>query len=121
DQIRHQVIAQLLESAAEEMDIALVKTSFSPGIKERADCSTAMFTPSGEMIAQAAHAPIHLGALNSLVAEIRRRHGADAFRPGDVFMTNDPYTGGGSHLNDIALMAPVFHAGTLVAMVSNIA
>jgi N-methylhydantoinase B len=98
-----------------------VKTAFSPGIKERADCSTAIFTPDGEMIAQAAHAPIHLGALASLVAEIRRRHGAGAFRPGDIYMTNDPYTGGGSHLNDLVLVAPVFHGTTLAAVVGNIA
>ena len=121
DQIRIQVIGKLLDSAAEEMDVALVKTAFSPGIKERADCSTAVFTAGGEMIAQAAHAPIHLGALASLVGEIRARHGPGAFRPGDVYMTNDPYTGGGSHLNDLVLMAPVFAGRRLVAIVGNIA
>ncbi len=121
DQIRTQVIARMLDSAAEEMDVALVKTAFSPGIKERTDCSTAVFTPGGEMIAQAAHAPIHLGALSALVAEIRRRHGRQAFRPGDIYMTNDPYTGGGSHLNDLVLVAPVFHVRRLVAVVGNIA
>ena len=78
DQIRMQVIGKLLDSAADEMDVALVKTAFSPGIKERADCSTAIFTPGGEMIAQAAHAPIHLGALASLVDEIQSCHGRSA-------------------------------------------
>ncbi len=121
DQIRTQVIARMLDSAAEEMDVALVKTAFSPGIKERTDCSTAVFTPGGEMIAQAAHAPIHLGALSALVEEIRRRHGRQAFRAGDIYMTNDPYTGGGSHLNDLVLVAPVFHGRRLVAVVGNIA
>ena len=121
DQIRTQVIGKLLDSAAEEMDVVLVKTAFSPGIKERADCSTAIFTAGGEMIAQAEHAPIHLGALASLVAEIRARHGKEAFRPGDVYMTNDPYTGGGSHLNDLVLVAPVFAGRKLVAVVGNIA
>ena len=121
DQIRMQVIGKLLDSAADEMDVALVKTAFSPGIKERADCSTAIFTPGGEMIAQAAHAPIHLGALASLVDEIQTRHGRNAFRPGDIYMTNDPYTGGGSHLNDLVMMAPVFAGRRLVAVVGNIA
>lgn len=121
DRIRTQVIGKLLDSAAEEMDVVLVKTAFSPGIKERADCSTAIFTGDGEMIAQAEHAPIHLGALASLVAEIRRRHGTEAFRPGDIYMTNDPYTGGGSHLNDLVLVAPVFAGPRLVAVVGNIA
>lgn len=121
DRIRTQVIAKMLDSAAEEMDVALVKTAFSPGIKERADCSTAIFTPAGEMIAQEAHAPIHLGALSSLVHEIQARHGTDAFRDGDIFMTNDPYTGGGSHLNDLVLVAPVFAGRRLVAVVGNIA
>lgn len=121
DQIRTQVIGKLLDSAAEEMDVVLVKTAFSPGIKERADCSTAIFTADGEMIAQAEHAPIHLGALASLVAEIRARHGQAAFRPGDIYMTNDPYTGGGSHLNDLVLVAPVFAGRRLVAVIGNIA
>lgn len=121
DQIRTQVIARMLDSAADEMDVALVKTAFSPGIKERTDCSTAVFTPNGEMIAQAAHAPIHLGALSALVAEIRRRRGREAFGPGDIYMTNDPYTGGGSHLNDLVLIAPVFHGRSLAAVVGNIA
>lgn len=121
DQIRTQVIGKLLDSAAEEMDVVLVKTAFSPGIKERADCSTAVFTAGGEMIAQAEHAPIHLGALASLVAEIRGRHGPGALAPGDIYMTNDPYTGGGSHLNDLVLIAPVFAGRKLVAVVGNIA
>src|SRR5439155_763154 len=80
----------------------LIHSALSPNIRERRDCSAALFDPDGEMIAQAAHIPVHLGALAESVAAVR----ALAPRPGDVFILNDPYTGG-SHLPDLTVIGAI--------------
>jgi N-methylhydantoinase B len=82
------------------MGAVLVRSAFSANIKERRDCSTALFAADGRMIAQAEHIPVHLGAMPEAVAAVRRR-GPD---PGDVFVVNDPFTGG-THLPDITLVS----------------
>jgi N-methylhydantoinase B len=98
--IELQVIGSALRSVAEEMGAALVRSAFSANIKERRDCSTALFDDRGRMIAQAEHIPVHLGALPDAVAAVRAHDPA----PDDVFILNDPYAGG-THLPDITLVS----------------
>ncbi|MEI2619096.1 MAG: hydantoinase B/oxoprolinase family protein [Thermomicrobiales bacterium] len=121
DPIRAEVVARHLLASAEEMGATLMRTAFSPNIKERADCSTAIFDAAGQVVALAQRVPIHLGSMVGAVDEIRSRFGADDIRPGDMFVANDPYNGGGSHLPDINVIAPVFCDGRIVAFVANIA
>jgi len=104
DIIEVEVFNKLFSSIAEEMSIILGRSSFSSNIKERRDFSCAIFNSRGDLVAQAAHIPVHLGAmpmtLSSVLAEM-------TLRPGDMVITNDPYKGG-SHLPDITLIEPVF-------------
>ncbi|MFQ5381361.1 MAG: hydantoinase B/oxoprolinase family protein, partial [Dehalococcoidia bacterium] len=105
----------LLASVADEMGITLGLTAHSPNIRERRDYSCAVFDAAGDMVAQAAHIPVHLGAMPEAVRAV----GALApWAPGDVAIVNDPYLGG-THLPDISLVAPVFWEGEVVAFVSN--
>ena len=98
--IELQVLGSSLRSIAEEMGAILIRSAFSANIKERRDCSTALFDESGRMIAQAEHIPVHLGALPDAVAAVREHEPA----PDDVFILNDPYAGG-THLPDITLVS----------------
>ncbi len=105
DPIRLEVFKNLFASVADEMGIVLRKASYSPNIKERRDFSCAVFDAQGNMIAQAAHIPVHLGSMPlSVLAAIQN---FDRLRPGDVILLNDPYHGG-THLPDITLVSPVF-------------
>ena len=121
DPIRAEVIARFLLATAEEMGATLTRTAFSPNIKERADCSTAVFDAQGEVIALAQRVPIHLGSMVGAVDEILKRFGRDGIAPGDMFVANDPYNGGGTHLPDITIIAPVFVGRRIAAFVANIA
>ncbi len=121
DPIRAEVVARHLLASAEEMGATLMRTAFSPNIKERADCSTAIFDAAGQVVALAQRVPIHLGSMVGAVDEIRARFKLEDIRPGDMFVANDPYNGGGSHLPDINVIAPVFCEGRIVAYVANIA
>ncbi len=98
------LFAKLFAAVAEEMGIVLHKSAFSPNIKERRDFSCAVFTVRGELLAQAAHIPVHLGALPATMAHLLPRH---ALEPGDVLLLNDPYRGG-THLPDLTLVGPVY-------------
>ena len=104
DPIRLEVFKHLFSSVAEEMGMVLRRTAYSPNIKERRDYSCALFNEQGQMIAQAAHIPVHLGSMPLSVQEGVR--GFD-FSPGDVVILNDPYHGG-THLPDITLINPIF-------------
>src|SRR5437899_8975062 len=86
------------------MGLVLVHSAVSANIRERRGCSAAVFDAAAEMIAQAAHIPVHLGAMHESVAAVRAL--VPAPRPGDVFILNDPYTGG-SHLPDITLIGAI--------------
>src|SRR5687767_10123196 len=121
DPIKAEVMARYLVATAEEMAATLMRTAFSPNIKERADCSTAIFDRSGQITALAHRIPMHLGSMVGAVDEIRKRFREQDIRPGDTFMANDPYNGGGTHLPDINIVAPVFFAGKIVAFIANIA
>ena len=121
DRITLEVIGAALLTVAEEMGAALIRASYSTNIKERRDCSTAIFDARGRVIAQAEHIPMHLGSLLGTVEEILRRYPARELHPGDMFIVNDPYAGGGTHLPDINLVAPVFAEDALWGFVANIA
>jgi N-methylhydantoinase B len=121
DRITLEVIGATLLSIAEEMGEALIKASYSSNIKERQDCSTAIFNMRGEVIAQAEHIPMHLGSLIMIVGEILVRYPTDRLRDGDVFIGNDPYTGGSTHLPDITVASSVFYEGVPIGFVANIA
>jgi N-methylhydantoinase B len=95
-----QVLGSALRSIAEEMGAVLIRSAFSANIKERRDCSTALFDERGGMVVQAEHIPVHLGALPDAVAAVREREPG----PNDVFILNDPYAGG-THLPDITLVS----------------
>jgi N-methylhydantoinase B len=121
DPIKAEVVARHLLATSEEMGAALLRTAFSPNIKERADCSTAVFDAQGQVVALAQRVPVHLGSMVGIVETLRQRYDLDALLPGDMFAANDPYHGGGSHLPDISVLAPVFFDGKIVAYVANIA
>ena len=95
-----QVIGSALRSVAEEMGAVLIRSAFSANIKERRDCSAALFDDDGRMVAQAEHIPVHLGAMPEAVAAVR------AHEPelGEVWFLNDPYAGG-THLPDVTLVS----------------
>ncbi len=121
DPITTEIIARHVIATAEEMGVVLMRTAFSPNIKERHDCSTAIFDAKGNVVAQAEHVPIHLGSMIGAIASIQQRFPQQEIQPGDMFVANDPYNGGGSHLPDLNVIAPVFHDGRIVAYVANIA
>jgi N-methylhydantoinase B len=117
DVIALEVVRTRLARIARDMGIVLRNTSFSPNIKERLDCSAAVFTPGGEMLAQAEHIPVHLGSMPASVEAVIDVFGTDP-HPGVQFAVNDPFAGG-THLNDLTLLQPVHVGSTLVAWVAN--
>ena len=108
DPIRLEVFKHLFAAAAEEMGVVLRRASYSPNIKERRDFSCALFDAQGQMIAQAAHIPVHLGAMPlSVAAAIKQFAGRDqGLQPGDAILLNDPFLGG-THLPDSSLFQSV--------------
>ncbi|MDP3775070.1 MAG: hydantoinase B/oxoprolinase family protein [Gemmatimonadales bacterium] len=105
--VEREVMAQLFAAIPEEMGAVLVRSARSPNVRERRDSSAALFTASGELIAQAAHIPVHLGAMPDAVAAVM----AKGPRAGDGWVLNDPYTGG-THLPDITVIEAVGRTGS---------
>src|ERR1700761_6895928 len=103
-----QVMIGGLRAATEEMGATLIRSAYSANIKERHDCSTALFDATGELVMQAEHIPVHLGSMPDAVAAVL---GQD-HEPEVEWILNDPYRGG-THLPDIPLVSPVFVAGEL--------
>jgi N-methylhydantoinase B/oxoprolinase/acetone carboxylase alpha subunit len=116
------ILVSRLAGVADEMSNVLRRAAFSPNIKERADCSAAIFTPSGELLAQAENIPIHLGSMPaSVAAAIARFDPAacdDPVEAGEQIVLNDPYAGG-THLNDITVVAPCVGERGLIGWVAN--
>lgn len=112
-----QVLIARLTGIAEEMGAVLRRAAFSPNIKERADCSAALFTPEGELLVQAEHIPVHLGSMPASVRAAIELTGGSA-APGEQILLNDPFAGG-THLNDLTLVAPCFAGERLVGWVAN--
>jgi N-methylhydantoinase B/oxoprolinase/acetone carboxylase alpha subunit len=111
-----QVLISQLTGIAEETGAVLRRAAYSPNIKERADCSAALFTAAGELLVQAEHIPVHLG---SMPASVRAAIDASyELAADDQIVLNDPFAGG-THLNDVTLVAPCFADGELVGWVAN--
>lgn len=117
DAVTLEVARNRFAAVAEEMGVVLRRTAYSPNIKERADCSAAIFVPSGEMLAQAEHIPVHLGSMPASVAAVLDLLGGEV-APGVQFAVNDPFHGG-THLNDLTLVRPVYLGRTLVGWAAN--
>jgi len=114
DPVEVQITAGALASACEEMGAVLIRSAHSANIKERRDCSAAIFGPDGEMVMQAEHIPVHLG---SMPASVRAVAGKPHL-PGVSWFLNDPYAGG-THLPDITVVTPAFADGKLIGFAAN--
>src|SRR4051812_31678194 len=116
-----EIIAAAFEAATHEMAASLVRTAFSPNIKERADCSTAICDARGRALSLMTNAPAHLGSTLRMVTAILKRFPLETLNPGDAFLANDPYIVGVTHLNDCTVATPIFHDGRLVAFTAAVA
>jgi N-methylhydantoinase B len=120
DPIEMEVFTNRLLSITEDMNNTLVRSSFSTNIKERKDCSVALFEARGRLVAQGTQIPLHLGSLNGAMEALLRQYPASQIREGDAFVCNDPYLAGGSHLPDINVLTPAFYKGQLVFFAANV-
>jgi len=114
DPVTLQVLVGALRAACDEMGAVLVRSAFSANIKERRDCSTALFDRGGELVMQAEHIPVHLGSMPEAVRAVLDSEQS----PGDLWILNDPYRGG-THLPDITLISPVFAEGGLLGFAAS--
>jgi N-methylhydantoinase B len=114
DPIELQVVTGALRAACEEMGVVLIRSAHSSNIKERRDASTALFDADGQMVMQAEHIPVHLGAMPAAVAAVLGEEHA----PGVSWILNDPFAGG-THLPDITVITPVFAAGRLIGFAAS--
>ncbi len=118
DSITLEVVRNACEAVAEEMNATLVRTSYSPNIKDRRDCSCALFDAGAEMVSQAENIPVHLGAMPYSVAAAVEAFPPETLEPGDAILLNDPFHGG-AHLPDLTLVSPIFVDGDLAAFAAN--
>ncbi len=114
DPIALQVLIGGLRAACDEMGATLIRSAYSANIKERHDCSTALFDARGELVMQAEHIPVHLGSMPDAVAAVL----GEEQRPGRAWILNDPYRGG-THLPDVTLISPVFVADELLGFAAS--
>ena len=115
DPIALSIFVSRIEAICEEMGVALRRSAFSPNIKDRLDFSCAVFDPAGQLCAQAAHIPVHLGSMAYAMADLVA---CQRWQPGDMVIVNDPFLGG-THLPDVTVIAPLFVGDTLCAFVAN--
>lgn len=106
DPIRLEIFKNLYQFIAEQMGIVLQNTATSVNIKERLDFSCAIFDSSGLLVANAPHIPVHLGSMSESVRSLINDKG-DTLKPGNVYLSNNPYNGG-THLPDVTAITPVF-------------
>jgi N-methylhydantoinase B len=121
DTVTLSVIQSALVAAADEMFAVLKKTAMSPIIYEVLDAGTGITDPHGNLVSSGAGIPTFVGVLDKAVQKIVELHGLDTVRAGDLFVTNDPYYGGVTHLNDVVIAMPVFALGKCVAWTASIA
>ena len=114
-----EIIANSMTSIAEQMGVILSKTGYSTNIKERKDLSVAIFSAEGKLLSLAQHIPLHFSSLSGAVEVLTRKFAPEDIHNGDIFIANDPYSGGGSHLPDIVLLKPVFYEDRLIAFMVN--
>ncbi len=117
DPVSFEIFKNSLISIAEEMGVVLRRSSFSPNIKERRDFSCALFTATGQLVAQAEHIPVHLGAMPYSVQAVLKEF-EDDLSEGDDMILNDPYRGG-THLPDITMVSPIFFKERIVGFAAN--
>ena len=110
-----------LSSICDEMFLAIMKSAYSTNIKERHDHSAAIFDSKGRVVVQGESLPLHLASMLGLVEVVLDHFDSVYIKPGDMFISNDPFVGRGSHLPDVAILAPVFREGKILMFVSNIA
>src|SRR5690606_32591044 len=115
EQAQLEIFKNLFASIAEEMGVVMQRSAYSPNIKERLDFSCALFDPNGNMVAQAAHIPVHLG---SMPLSVRAALDAFGLEPGDVVILNDPFNGG-THLPDVTVVSPIFLDGRMIGLAAN--
>ncbi|MFB6122191.1 MAG: hydantoinase B/oxoprolinase family protein [Haloferacaceae archaeon] len=118
DAVTLEVLRNACVAVAEEMNATLVRTSYSPNIKDRRDCSCALFDADAELVSQAENIPVHLGAMPYSVAAALDRFPPEALSPGDAVLLNDPFHGG-AHLPDLTLVTPIYVDGDLAAFAAN--
>ena len=115
-----EIIGNSLASIADEILVGLIKSAYSTNIKERQDCSSVVMDAQGRVVSISDMSlPMHLSSFMFTGEALLKRFPKEAINDGDVFIVNDPYSGGPSHLADVTFVAPVFHEGELVAFVGN--
>ena len=120
DPISLEVMRNALMSISDEMSAALIRTAYSTNIKDRRDCSCAIYMADGQVVAQSEiGTPLHLGVMPAVIRTVLKRFPLETLKPGDGVIYNNPYPEGPGHLNDITLVSPVFFEGRPVAMVAN--
>jgi len=115
DAIELSLFASRIEAVCDELGAVLRRSAFSPNIRDRLDFSCAVFDAAGELCAQAAHIPVHLGSMAYAMRDIV---GSLDWADGDMLVLNDPYLGG-THLPDVTVIAPLFSGGVLCGFVAN--
>src|SRR5690606_21884440 len=115
DPVTLEVLRNALEATAQEIGTVLKMTSFSPNIKERMDASCAIFDAQAQLVAQAEHVPVHLGAMMKAVGPTIAAMGP--LEPGDIVLVNDPFIAG-AHLPDVTVLAPIHGDSTLLGYVA---
>lgn len=122
DPITLEILHNGLRSVADEIFVSLMRSAYSTNIKERHDHSGAVMDPRGRLVAQSERSlPIHLASMKGLMSCILAKYGPDEIEPGDIFVANDPYVAGGTHLPDVNMAMPVFVDGHILGWVCNIA
>jgi len=122
DLISLEIIQNALASVVDEAFVALMKSAYSQNIKERRDHSTALVDIKGRLIVQAKESlPIHLGSIMGMMKALLGKVNIADLKDGDIFVANDPFVAGGTHLPDLNMAMPIFHEGNVVAFVCNIA
>ena len=120
DPITLEVMRNALYSIADEMTASLVRTGYSTNIKDRRDCSCAIYDVDGDAVALSElNTPVHLGTMHPTVRTVMNKFPLETLEPGDAVVLNTPYPAGPGHLNDVALVCPVYCDGELVALVAN--
>ncbi len=119
DPIQLEIVRHALVGIAGEMKVTLVRCAYNPIIFEAYDFSTGVFDPDGRLAAQAAGLPIFLGTLDWAVQAVVDKYADGGFLEGDVYLSNDPYEGGGTHLNDVSVITPAFSGGQLIGFAAS--
>ncbi|MGE3710404.1 MAG: hydantoinase B/oxoprolinase family protein [Hyphomicrobiaceae bacterium] len=122
DIIQLEVVHNALRSIVDEGYLALMRSAYSSNIKERHDHSAALFDAGGRLVAQTErNIPMHLGSMTGFVKAVLERFPLESIKPGDIFVANDPFLAGGTHLPDIGYGIPVFADGKVIAFACNVA